>query len=166
MLHSIRKTGDTTVWLPAPSVRFQFQLCASAVKETWHKMILHGPAHTSTLIFSPIHSISLSFTVFHSLHLLLQISVHHVLSACLSLRLSPSIPLSVYFIQPSVFCQLWFPLPPPFIIVCRHHTLYLSLLHFPAYMILVWISSFTLKELPRVRSVYYSAAGRSVSSFW
>ena len=72
-----KKPGDTTVWLASCCVRFQFQLCASAAREFWHKTILRGPAYTSTLILShslhlsPIHCIPLnrlSFTPSPSLH--------------------------------------------------------------------------------------------------
>lgn len=91
-MNSIRKkqnkTGNTTAWLASRSVRFQFQLCASTLKEFWHKMILCGPANTSTL--SLIQSFSLPFTAFLS-------SFIHSIPRFLSIR-SPYVCLTVLFL--------------------------------------------------------------------
>lgn len=92
--------------LPSISVSAQ---CQHREKKFWHKMILRGPANTSTLILSLIHSITPS----HSLH-----PSHY-----LSFTLSPSLD----FCPSDSFCLFIFFLPSHSLCLIHSSVFFLSL---------------------------------------
>lgn len=117
--------------LPSISVSAQ---CQHREKKFWHKMILRGPANTSTLIHSLIHSITPSHSLQPSHHLsfTLSPSLNFFPSDffCLSLSLSFSFhpTRSVWFIHLSCFCHFKFYYPSLLVTFCLSVSTILSLM--------------------------------------